>query len=770
MWIKILRQRKLQTVMIILITAVCTTLLAGAISILSSLQKPSRDFIKKSNSVTAKFYPYTDKEEEIAAMGRQFAELPNVKSVELVRKHNVDENIYFAGKKEDQFVNLTEYHDHINGRAIYLEGVQGVGKTLKDNECILPACISSEYHLHIGGTVTIRFSNEVLTYKVKAVYTDPYQTSTAFDSDILIKKLPDIDSHIVINVYGKDNITGGQIEEAYREKYDGLMNASMLSAEDRMSNGLVVGRIIGALFFAVGIIMLLVSALMIRYMIKNAMIADAKSIAVYKTIGYTSNYILSMYLKLYFTIITLACIIGALCSTFFSDIVLQSIFKNMGQLKMINSFLSGFICYLVVVSFVLLVIYVNIAKARRIKPVQALNGEDYGGIRKKKNYKGNSGLLFSPFGIAYRTFIRDKRSAVKIIITCMVTVFSVNFIVISFDIANTMKENNDFWLGIDKSDVIINVVDPSDYNYIKQVAEQDKRTDNCLNSINQVLTVMKWEKGMASSEMDSYVYDDYKRTKLPVTEGRNPEAFNEIAISVTMAKELHKDIGDYIEVYLYGEHKANLLITGLFQTFLQFGRMCRVTTDALKEHGCTYSYNTLSVFLKDRKDEGTFIRDIRDKIGKRGNVKKRTEQYSSIMDMIEKPQQKAIPPLAALILLIAGLNIFSMVYLKNLKMQKINSIYKCLGYTALHLIISNLVYIAVISLFCIITVMPISLITYTPIMKLCLSILNFTQYPMQINKVHLFIANTAVLLIFMINTLFSSRSLLKVNARDLVQD
>jgi hypothetical protein len=50
------------------------------------------------------------------------------------------------------------------------------------------------------------------------------------------------------------------------------------------------------------------------------------------------------------------------------------------------------------------------------------------------------------------------------------------------------------------------------------------------------------------------------------------------------------------------------------------------------------------------------------------------------------------------------------------------------------------------------------------------SMFHFTDYPVQINLLHLVIANDFVLLIFIISTLASSRALFKVNARDLVQE
>lgn len=249
MWIKLLRQRKLQTVMMFFIIAVCTTLLAGAISILSSLKKPSEDFIKASNCETAKVYPFFEDDDKVFQMGRQFEKLSNVKKVLYVREYYIIENMYLNGKKEDFFADLTEYNKKKDESAIYVEGSPDAGKNLADDECILPVCISNKYHMHTGDTVKVKLEARDVIYKVAAVYTDPYQTSTAFDCDILINKLPEgVEGSLIIAVYGKNNATGSQIEQEYREKNNGLMNAVLYSAADRMDNGLVVAKILGALF------------------------------------------------------------------------------------------------------------------------------------------------------------------------------------------------------------------------------------------------------------------------------------------------------------------------------------------------------------------------------------------------------------------------------------------------------------------------------------------------------------------------------------------
>lgn len=770
MWIKNLRQRKLQTILMFLIITICTMLLAGSLSILTSLEKPCREFAKACNAVSAKIYPYTYEEDKIYTMGDQLSKLSLVERVEYLKNYYVNETILLKGQKAEIFACLTEYNDNVFGSAIYLEGDSDIVKSLSDNECILPVCLSNEYDMHIGDTVTIQLTDQEVNYTVAGVYTDPYQTSTAYDSDILINKLPAVNSHININVYGKDNVTGKQIEEACREKFDGVFNGYLLTLEDRINNGLIVGRIIGAMFLAIGVIMLLVSALMIYYMIKNVMIADAKSIAIYKTMGYTSNDILMMYIKLYFLVITLACFIGIISSVIISNTILTSIYENMGQLKVDNSLSSGLLCYLVIVSFILLLITIIINRSKRIKPVHSLNGSDYGGIKKKRHYKGNSSLQFSSFGIAYRTFAREKRNAVSIIVTCIITIFSVNFIMISLDIANNMMENNDYWIGVDKSDVMVNVANKDVYDQVKNLLENDDRTDYCISNNYDKRVTMKWKKGMSSTSMNAFVYDDFSETKLPVTSGRNPQSANEIAISTMIADELHKSIGDYMEIYLDENTKVDMLITGFFQSYMQFGRVCRLTTGAYLENNTDFNYNNISVYLKNKADVSSFIKDMKEQIGGNGKVLKRAEQFSSIMRMIVVPQQKALPTVAALIILIAGINIFSVVFLKNLKTQKINGIYKCIGYTTWHLISSNLCYITLIALVSVVITFPISLLTYAPIMKVSLSMFSFTKYPMKFDIAHLLMANLAVISIFIISTLASSRSLFKVNARDLIQE
>ena len=769
MLFKNFRNKKLQTSMVFLIIMLCSMLLTSSVSILKALDEPFKDFAKECNASSAIVYPYSAKEEDTISLGKEFLRLNIVKKIEYLRTHYVTEELTCKGKKIDAFVKLTEYNDGIFGTSHYLEGDRSIASNLKDDECIIPACLSNEYNIKVGDKIRLKLPSEEINYKVKGIFSDPYNTSTAFESNFLISKMPKgVVSQMYIKLYGKAGIKGSDIETAFREKHNGQLPAVIDTLENRIENSLIAGHLVGGVFLALGIVMLLVCLLIINFIIRNAMITDSKNIAVYKTIGYTSNDILKMYITFYFIVVSVASISGIVSSVFISDKILNSVFKNMGKVVTNNVLLPGSLTYALIIFFVLGTIYLIIGKTKKVKPIYALNGMTNSSTKKKKQYKGNLKMQFSPFGIALRTLLRSKKSAIGIIVTCIITIFSINFAVISLDIANTMKDNNDYWLGIDKSDVLISVTDNSSFNKVESIINKDKRVSYYLNSNLDKAVAMKWKKGMSSTVMYCFIFDNYNKAKLPVIKGRNPEASNEIAISTKEANDLNKTIGDYIEVLLDGNKKADLLVTGIFQSYFEMGSTSRVTKGLFTENNCPFSYNNISIHLKNKNDIKSFINDMKKNIGNSGNVTSRKEAFATIMNMIVKPQKSAIPPVIVLILVVGSVNIFCIVVLKNANSEKTNGIYKCLGYSTSHLILSNLYYVGMIAAVSMAIAIPLTTILYPNILIASLSRFGFLQYPVSYNVSHMIIANIGILFIFILSTLISSNSLRKVSVRDLV--
>lgn len=770
MWRKNFRTRKFQTILIFLVIMLSSALLTGSASILIGLDKPLYELAKQSNSATAIFY--SDMEVlELEEHRIKFQELAEVKQAEMVKYHPVTEEVHGNGKKIEAFLKLTEYKESVFSDIVYLEGDRTATINLKDDECIIPACISSSYQLHIGDSITLHNSINS-SYKIVGVYTNLYSISNAFDSDILINQLKE-DSFTTKNMlylYGKEGVTGKNIETAYRNHNNGILYGTLITLEMRISSNLLAGNVIGGVLLAIGAIMLIVSILIIQFMIRHAMLMDINKIAVYKVIGYSSFDILLIYLMFYFVIVTVACMLGIACSVLLSNQVLHIIYENVGNTRRNSVLLPGVVCYSMVISLALLITFHIVRKYERKKPAVTLSGHSIQGIKKQKSYKGNSSLPFSPTGIALRTIIRDKKSVVGILITCMVTIFAINFAVISLDVANSMKENNDYWLGIDKSNVVINISGNEDATEIYEILDRDTRVNHYLRSSYGNDINLKWDENTKLTSLDGFLYESFDVADLPVIQGRNPSNANEIAISTKVAAENNKTIGDYMEVYLGGKTRVWLLITGIYQTYYQLGEICRLKTDAYLQAGQPFRFNNISIYLKDSKTQNEFIHDITKQIGTKGIVIPRTKQFENIMELIIEPQKKILPPMIVLVILLGCMNLFCIVLLKNASQFKINGIYKSIGYSTTHLLFTNLNYIGVLGVVSMIISVPSVIISYPYIMTKCLSMFGFLEYPVSYQWHHIFMTNLGIVLVFLCSTLLSSKSLYKVNVRALIQE
>ena len=107
--------------------------------------------------------------------------------------------------------------------------------------------------------------------------------------------------------------------------------------------------------------------------------------------------------------------------------------------------------------------------------------------------------------------------------------------------------------------------------------------------------------------------------------------------------------------------------------------------------------------------------------------------------------------------------------LKNQKEVKVNSIYKCIGYTSAHLMAANVCFVSILAAVSIAVAVPVLLSLYPNIMKLTLgAMFGLLEYRVEYNMVHILLGNIAIFGLFIISTFLSSGGIRKINVRDLV--
>lgn len=768
MWLKNFRNRKLQTLLVGIIILLCALLLSTSMSILLSLREPMEQLVEECQSADALIYPNErENPQKVKEVAKRLEALDEVSKAKCLQVHYVTEKITSKDKEVTTFTNLTKYDADVFGKIRCVEGSTEDFQNLQEDECIIPACISVDNDIMLGDTLTIHFPKEEISYTVKGIYADIYSTSNAFDNYILVKELPDqIPEEMLIRIYTTQLFTEEQILDCYEETYGHALEGQMNTKENALEASLLAVQILGGILLAIGVIMLFTCCLIINFVLRSIMTADAKTIAIYKTIGYDNYTIRNLYEKFYIVLTTLSVWIGVGVSVVVANQILNELFANIGMEANVKVGKTGLFIYVIILLLVLITVHLVTSRMKNMKPIHALGGMSPTNTTKNQHFKGNYRFAFSPMGIASRMVMRDKKGAIGVLFVAIVSVIGINFGLVSLDVALNMKENNDYWLGVDKSDIMITVSSGATVEELLEELEEDGNIQKAVPCRMSGVLIVEREKNRKDAVVYPFVYGDYEEVDMPIVEGRNPQNGKEIALAGKVAETLQKDVGDYITLN-FGQFTKSFLITGLYQTYYNLGESCRLTKDAFEE--VPFSYDTVSVYLNDNQDIPGEVERIEKLLNGSGNVIPRTEQFASIMEMISKPQESAIPVVILMVVLIGSINIFCIIMLKNQKEVKVNSIYKCLGYTSGHLMAANVCYVSLLAIVSILTAVPILLYLYPMIMKLTLgTMFGLLEYRVNYNMVHIILGNIAVFGIFMLSTFLSSGGIRKVHVRDLV--
>lgn len=455
-------------------------------------------------------------------------------------------------------------------------------------------------------------------------------------------------------------------------------------------------------------------------------------------------------------------------SMIFASAVLGDMFKGMGATAKINLFNPGCFTVLAITAVVVLCVFLILRKARDIKPVYALRGTTNSNTGKKKH--GGMNASFSPFGIALRSIIREKRDAVGILIASVAVVFLINMGMVALEGANRMESENDYWLGIPSSEIIVELNDTTRLDNMTSLLESDRSVTKVIPWVIEKNVMLPWKEGNTETIMYVSVYENYDDVNLAVLEGRNPKTKDEIALAGKMADSLGLRVGDYMTVSFDGMSDISMLVTGIYQTYYDMGKHGRVCSSAYTERDVSFAFDKLSMFLEEGADRAAVIEKYSELFGDAANVIEREDCCKSIMSMIAAPQRSAIPPVVVLIMLIGGISIFCIVLLRNMKNEKTNQIYKSIGYTTRDLFVANVWYVELIGAVSMLIGVPVLLLSYQKIMTLALSIFGLREYRMDVNVISLILMNALILVSFAISSIISSRRLKKLNVRDLVSE
>ncbi|HKL98656.1 MAG TPA: FtsX-like permease family protein [Mobilitalea sp.] len=764
MWIKKLRKRKLQSILIVLIVMVCAMLMTSSLVIMSSWEGPYDELSEECDSPALKLHLYNKLSKETADnVANKFERLEEVREAEIIEYSYIREQITVRDKKVNYFMDLTLYNNRLHDRVRVLEGNLN---ELKVGGCFVPAVVANEVGIAIGDIIKVK---EGISYTVQGIYTDPYNMSVSFDTEIIVKEMPqELKSMYLVAVYTTGNVNGTELIDNYREQNDGVLEGSGITLEERITNNQMTEKIMGGILLAMSIMILLVCGVMIRYMVKNTVISETNTIATYKTIGYDNRSIVGIYLKFYLFLVITGSIIGAFGSIVVSDSFTRATFQNIGVSGSKGTFMSGMLCVGGIILFVTLQVYLVLNKTKKIRPIEVYSKE-YNRSRKPRR-AGSKKINFSPLSMAVRMLQRDRKNTIIILITCIMSAFCVNFAATALTMINGMQESNYYWIGFDKHDVSMEIMNLELQDSVVQELEKMEEVERIIPTTTDVSVSIDWKRGIGDTIMSAMIYGSFEDIDMAVLEGRNPRYNSEIAIGNAFAEKLNKHVGDYIDIYFNGDQKASLLICGTFQSFYNMGKSCRLLGDTLMVNQIDFQYGEASIYLKEGIEADRFAETASVKFAHKAKFMNRSNKYESIMNMIIEPQIKAIGPFMSIVLILGGLNILAIVYLKNKDNSRIFSIYKALGYSSNYLLRVNILYVFLIAAGSIIITVPLFVLAFPRMMVIAMSMMGLKKYIVSYNAAILLISNLLAFFIYLICGIMSSKSLYNNPVEDLTCD
>lgn len=349
----------------------------------------------------------------------------------------------------------------------------------------------------------------------------------------------------------------------------------------KMINGITDGIMISVLVL-IGILVILVSFLCIRFTLLAKIEEDYKEIGVLKAIGMRVSQIKRLYLVKYGAMAGVSCALGFLASLPLQTPFMQNIRLYMGESgSPLPSFLCGVLGATLVCGVILLYVNSVLGRFRKISAAQAVRfGSPQEKTKSSRVFRLSNNRLFS---MNIFVGIKDVLSRKELYVTMlMVLVISSFILIVPQNISSTISSKSFITnMGMGICDVNIGVMRTQVEDVVGKASEvtdvlaKDKNVEKYALFTGMMLD-RKADDG--SMEKLRVTFGDYSTFPISYSKGHAPQSESELALSALNAKDLEKTVGDDIILIVDGTEK-HLTICGIYSDVTNGGRTAQAIFD-----------------------------------------------------------------------------------------------------------------------------------------------------------------------------------------------
>ncbi len=432
---------------------------------------------------------------------------------------------------------------------------------------------------------------------------------------------------------------------------------------------------------AFALIVLLVSMFLCKFRIQNTIEEEMSNMGVLKALGFTSNMIIVSVVLPYIVVGIISSAIGVAVSYVLLPVLINLLAFQAGFRFDIGFDAVSMIITVSVLTVVTLIFtYFAATKIRKLHPILAIRGESEKGKIRKNHFSIDK----TPGNLQIILMLKHMASSMRQNGLLFFVLFAMT-IMISFSgnlFYNVIIEPNNFTSTLsEESPSVIFQTTVSDTDRIKTVLNRHSDVSDVIFYTNQSLKI---GKGNATA----FICEDFSQTTNDLCyEGRNPRAYNEIAVGNSIAEVENIKIGDTIKVS-YGDNDYAYEIVGFIQSVNYQGEVCALTNDGFKKLDADYNFNNLYVYLNDNTDVAKFITSIEDDYPREivksiNSAKMQKESQKMFTDIVNIVIIAVFLLTSLIVLLILFIIIKSMIVQRKQEF----GIYKAIGYSGIQLIL-----------------------------------------------------------------------------------
>ena len=566
MWLSKIRKNKLQTFFVFIIICVTSCILSTCLFLTSNVNSYVEEYYEKYFD---EFCFISDANDQDALID-YFAK--NKINYATTFGYKVNLNVYLNGKNMDLKQGyITVIENKTDSRPWNISIVEEKKDANKEkpgkNEVWVPKIVADANNISIGDKIEIKNAGKSISYEVTALVNDQLEPTTIIGNNNFFvgNSVSNImDNNDKIYLTGYDYSDGVSVSKDFTKKLGHNYNGTMISAKAYSNVAKLTTVTVGGIGLVASILIFIAAIIVIRYILWNSIIREYKNIGIYKALGFSNQKIANIYILSYGVPCLVGIITGSCISLFVSNQFVENIVKYIGSYELTSKNISEVVISSIVLFIVYIVsLYMLLRKIREINPVEALT------MNIKKSQKQFSSPLIKncPKASAWalNDIVKYKPQNLLIgTIFVLVSFLTIFFYNVNYSISN-MASYTDRWFGNYVGDYVLNTYDSNDSfkDIIKYLDTQNIKYRYGSYSGSGLITIDTEKYGINNTNLKYSIYNTYDKTggfRCEVTEGRNPNKNNEIALSENIMKDGRFSIGDKIEIKVGNETKKMSIV------------------------------------------------------------------------------------------------------------------------------------------------------------------------------------------------------------------